>query len=209
MVQLAGLLCLLAVGSPDAAATPWYQDWTGIRAAAVAVKTIETAFVQTRHLRILRKPLVSRGVMAYRRPNDLRWEYQSPLQTLLLVRGGVVERLIKHGGQWVPDASARLEAMKIVIGEISLWLDGNFAASKTFRAELRPAGKGEPPHVELVPLDKSLGKIISRIAIRFGERPGTVTAIDIFEAGEGVTHIAFENARYGEAIPDARFAAPH
>jgi len=208
VVHLAGLLCLLAAGSPDAKAAPWYQDWATIRAAAASVKTIEAAFVQTRQLRILRKPLVSRGAMAYRRPNDLRWEYQSPLETLLLVRGGAVERLLKHHGQWVPDASARLEAMKVVIGEISLWLDGNFGASKTFRAELRPAGKGEPPHVALVPVDKSLGKIISRIAIRFGERPGTVRAIDIFEEGEGVTHIAFENARYGEAIPDSRFEPP-
>ncbi len=208
MVELVGLLCLLAAGSPDGGAAPWYHDWDGIRTAAAGVRTIEAAFVQTRTLKILRKPLVSRGVMAYRRPNDLRWEYQSPLATLLLVRGGAVERLIRHGTEWVPDASARLEAMKIVIGEINLWLDGNFRASKTFRAELRAAGGSGAAQVNLVPVDKSLGKIISRIAIGLGERPGTVSAIDIFEEGEGVTHISFENARYGEAIPDARFEPP-
>jgi outer membrane lipoprotein carrier protein len=202
------LLALLAAGSPDAGAGPWYQDWAGIRAAASSVKTIEADFVQTRQLKILRKPLVARGVIAYRRPNDLRWEYQSPLETLLLVRGGAVERLSKHGGQWVPDASARLEAMKIVIGEINLWLDGNFAASRTFRAALRAASQDEPARVELAPVDKALGKIISRIVLRLGERPGTVSAIDIFEEGEGSTHIVFENARYGGAIPDSRFAPP-
>jgi hypothetical protein len=186
----------------------WYQSWNSIRAAAAGIKTIETSFVQTRTLKILTRPLVSRGIMAYRRPNDLRWEYQSPLKTLLVVRGGNVRRLIEHDGVWVADASAKLEAMKIVLGEINLWLDGNFSASRTFRPELRLAQAGQPARVELFPVDPSLGKIISHIAIVFAERPGTVSAIDIHEEGEGVTHITFEDAHYGSPIPDQRFEAP-
>jgi len=139
--------------------------------------------------------------MAYRRPSDLRWEYRSPLQTLLVVRAGNVQRLIRHGGVWVADASAKLEAMKIVLGEINLWLDGNFASSRTFRPELRPAQPGQPARVELYPVDPSLGKIISRITITFAERPGTVNAIDIIEEGEGVTHITFEDATTTEPSP--------
>jgi outer membrane lipoprotein-sorting protein len=203
------LACLLLVASPArSAAAPWYQDWNSIRQAAAGIKTIETSIVQTRTLKILSRPLVSRGIMAYRRPNDLRWEYRSPLQTLLVVRAGNVRRLIKHDGVWVADASAKLEAMKIVLGEINLWLDGNFSSSRTFRPELRPAQAGQPARVELHPVDPSLGKIISRITIIFGERPGTVDAIDILEEGEGVTHIAFEGAHFGAAIPDQQFEAP-
>jgi hypothetical protein len=127
---------------------------------------------------------------------------------LLVVRKGNAQRLLKHGREWVTDHSAKLEVMKLVLGEISLWLDGNFAASKTFRPELHPASKAAPAHVALVPLDPQLGKIIARIAIVFGERPGSVSAIDIFEQGEGTTHIAFENPRYNEAIPDERFDTP-
>jgi outer membrane lipoprotein-sorting protein len=191
------------------AATPaWYESWDGIRKAASTIRSIETSFVQTRTLKILTRPLISRGVMAYRRPNDLRWEYQSPLQTLLVVHGGDVQRWIKHGASWVPDASAKLEAMKIVLGEIGLWLDGNFAASRTFKPELRRATTSAPAHVDLVPIDPSLGRIISRIAITFGAQPGTVSAIDIVEDREGVTHIAFENATFNRAIPDERFRAP-
>ena len=199
---------LLAV-SPAHAAAPWYQDWSSIRQAAAGIKTIEALFVQTRTLKILSRPLVSKGLMAYRRPNDLRWEYRSPLQTLLVVRAGNVRRLIKHDNAWVVDSSAKLEAMKIVLGEINLWLDGNFSSSRTFRPELRPAQPGQPAQVELKPVDPSLGKIISRIVIVLGEHPGTVNAIDIFEEGEGVTHIAFEDAHFGRAIPDQQFEAPH
>lgn len=208
MIARSVLLWLTLVSSAPALATPWYQDWEGIRKAAATVKTIETSFVQTKTLKILSKPLVSRGVMAYRRPNDLRWEYQSPLQTLLVVRRGNAQRLLKHGPEWVTDSSAKLEAMKVVLGEISLWLDGNFGASKTFKPELRPAAGGQPAHVALSPIDPSLAKIISRIAIVFGERPGTVSAIDIYEGTLGVTHIAFENSRFDTEIPDSRFEVP-
>jgi len=200
---------LLLAAPPARGAEPaWYQDWNSIRRAAAGIKTIEASFVQTRTLKILSHPLVSRGIMAYRRPNELRWEYRSPLQTLLVVRAGNLRRLIKHGGVWVADASAKLEAMKIVLGEINLWLDGNFSSSRTFRPELRPAQPGQPARVELHPVDPSLGKIISRIIITFAERPGTVNAIDILEEGEGVTHITFEDAQFDRAIPDEQFEPP-
>jgi len=204
------LLCVvgLLLSVRPATAATWYGDWASIRRAAANIKSIETGFVQTRTLKILTRPLVSRGVMAFRRPGDLRWEYQSPLQTLLVARSGNIHRLIKHDAAWVADASGRMEAMKIVLGEINLWLDGDFSSSKTFRPELRPARAGQAAHVALIPLDPSLGKIIARITIGFGERPGTVSAIDIFEEGEGVTHIVFENARYGQNIPDQRFEPP-
>ena len=204
------MLCvagMLLSARPVAAAT-WYDDWASIRKAAASIKSIETSFVQTRTLKILTKPLVSRGIMAFRRPYDLRWEYQSPLETLLVAKGGNIHRLIKHGTTWVADVSGRMEAMKIVLGEINLWLDGDFSSSKTFRPELHPARAGQAAHVALIPLDPSLGKIIARITIGFGERPGTVSAIDIFEEGEGVTRIVFENARFDQSIPDQRFEPP-
>lgn len=202
---LAGAL-LLAPALASAAA--WYDDWAGIRRAAASIKSLETTFVQTRTLKLLRKPLVSRGSLAFRRPNDLRWEYESPLPTLLVAHGGDIHRLVKRDGIWVDDAGGRLEAMKVVLGEIGSWLDGDFSSSKTFRPILRPAQGQQAAHVDLVPADPSLGKLIARITLTFGTRPGTVDAIDIVEEGEGVTHIAFQNPRFDQAIPDARFQPP-
>jgi hypothetical protein len=131
------LLCVgwfAAVGSAASGGRPWYEDWASIRKAAASIKSIETTFVQTRTLKILTKPLVSRGIMAFRRPNDLRWEYQSPLANLAGRQARQHPPPIKHGA---PPGSRRqrpqLEAMKIVLGEINLWLDGDFSSSKTFR----------------------------------------------------------------------------
>ena len=208
-LAIAAAAGVFGLGAPvRATAAPWYADWASIRQAAASISSIEADFVQTRTLRILSRPLVSRGTMSFRRPNDLRWEYQSPLETLLVAHRGDVHRLIKHDGAWVSDASGRLEAMKIVLGEIVRWLDGDFSSGKTFKATLQPAQGALPAHIELVPADPALTKIISRITLSLGERPGTVRALDIYEEGEGTTHIAFARSRFDQSIPDARFEPP-
>jgi hypothetical protein len=208
MQALLALVSLLAADASVPPAAAWHQNLDSIRKAATTLKTLEASFIQTRTLKILKKPLVSRGVIAYRRPNDLRWEYQSPLAVLLVVRKGNAQRLLKHGTEWVTDHGAKLEAMKFVLEEISLWLEGNFSASKSFRPELHPASKNQPAHIVLSPLDSSFARMISSITIFFGERPGTVSAIDIFEPGGGGTHIAFEKSRYNEPVADDRFDTP-
>jgi len=208
MPALLAICCLLAADASTPPAAAWHHDLDSIRKAATTLRTLEASFVQTRTLKILKKPLVSRGVIAYRRPDDLRWEYQSPLATLLLVRKGNAQRLLKRGTEWVTDDRGKLEAMKFVLEEINLWLEGDFSASRTLRPELRPATKQQPAHVVLTPVERSFARIISGITIFFGDRPGTVSAIDIFEPGGGVTHIAFENSRYNEPVPDARFDTP-
>jgi len=87
--------CLLLVAFPHGAQRP---PGTGLEQhppSGGGIKTIEAAFVQTRTLKILSHPW-SHEDHGYRRPSDLRWEYRSPLQTLLVVRAGNVQRLIRH-----------------------------------------------------------------------------------------------------------------
>jgi outer membrane lipoprotein carrier protein len=173
--------------------------------AARDVRTIETDFVQTRTLKILKNPIVSRGTMAFRRPSDLRWEYASPIQSVLVVRGGSVGRYIRRDSGWVTDSGAKLEAMKVVLGEINNWLGGDFASSKMFKATLQ---SGPPAIVELEPIDPSLKAIVSGIVIELGDAPGTVKSIEVQEGLQGTTHIEFVNSKHNVAIPDVRFAPP-
>jgi len=183
----------------------WAESWDAIRKAAQDVHTIQCDFVQTRTLKILNRPIVSRGTMAFRRPSDLRWEYTSPLQSVLLMRGGTAGRYIKRPEGWVTDSSAKLDAMKVVLSEINLWLAGDFNASKTFRPELH-ADPATATTVELVPIDPSLAKIISRIVLKLGAKPGSVDSIEIQEGAEGSTRIEFSNVRQNAQIPEERFA---
>jgi outer membrane lipoprotein-sorting protein len=185
-------------------AADWRSSWDSVRSAARNVETIKADFVQTRTVRILKHPIVSRGRFAYRRQGDLRWEYTSPIKSVMVLRGGSVERYIGRGDGFVRDSSAKLDAVASVVQEINLWLGGDFTKSKTFRPSLaRAGGKAK---VDLVPVDPTMRAIISRIELVFGEAPGTVESIVIDEGSEGKTQIDFDGVRINEGVTDADFA---
>ncbi len=183
----------------------WSDDWDSIRRAADQIQTLEADFVQTKNLEILSKPLVSRGTLSSRRPGELRWEYQSPLRSVLLANPRGVKRYVYKGGKWVPDAGAKVEAIRAVLAEMNLWLRGSFQESKVFEATLR---SGSPTRIELVPRDAAMKKYITRIWLVLGEKPGVLTAIDIEESKKASTHIEFSNVKLNAPIPSERFEPP-
>jgi outer membrane lipoprotein-sorting protein len=202
-LALCGIAIAMAVASA-ASAGDWTESWEKIRLAAQDVRSIRADFVQTRTVRILKSPIVSRGRLVYRRPDDLRWEYTDPFKSLLLVRAGTVERYIRRDEGLVRDSSAKADAMAAVIREINIWLKGDFSASKMFRSSLILADN--TTKIELVPIDPSMRSIISRIVLTPVSRPGMVESISIDEGAEGTTRINFNGVRINEGVADADFA---
>jgi len=68
-------LALLCVG--------WADSWDQLKTMAGTVTSVQAEFVQEKHLPILAKPLVSKGVFYYQAPRSLRWEYRWPVQSIL------------------------------------------------------------------------------------------------------------------------------
>jgi hypothetical protein len=88
----------------------WSSSWDSIRAAARDIQAIQANFTQEKHLQILSRPLQSRGRLVFAAPDRLRWEYQAPLPSVLLMNAGQVQRFVKTGPTWTEDASAALPA---------------------------------------------------------------------------------------------------
>ncbi len=192
---LFGLLLLPILGA-------WSDDWGSIKRAATEVQTLEADFVQTKHLEILSHPLVSKGRFAYRRPGDLRWEYASPLRSVLLATPNGVRRYVHREGRWVPDASAKVEAVGAVLAEMNLWIRGDFERSKAFDATLEP---GSPARVKLAPKDAAMKRYIARVVLELGAAPGVIGAVVIEEGPKASTRIEFSNVKRNQPIPDDRF----
>ena len=91
VVGLAGIVLAICFCSG------WADTWDGIRAAAERVESLSAEFVQAKHLPILTRPLVSRGVLYFRKPDSLRWEYRQPVRTILLMHKGDLRRYRQSG----------------------------------------------------------------------------------------------------------------
>jgi len=180
----------------------WGDSWDQIRKTAKDITSVEAEFVQKKHMAILAKPLVSRGKLYFQVPRSLRWEYTSPVNSILLMHNGTVTRYIKKGDSVTKDSSARLQSMQIVLQEITMWMKGNFDANPGFRPELRPGRV-----IVLTPKEKSMGEIIQRIELKLSTRPGVIQSVRIYESEKSYTVIDFLNVKMNAKLPDSLFRA--
>ncbi len=178
----------------------WGDSWEQIRKPAKDMISVEAEFVQKKHMAILAKPLVSKGKLFFQVPRSLRWEYLSPVNSILLMHGGTVTRDVKKDGVVTKDSSARLQSMQIVLQEITTWMKGNFDANPAFRPELRPGRV-----ILLTPKDKSMADIIRRIELRLSDRPGVIRSVRIYENEKSFTQIEFIKVRLNEKLPQSLF----
>lgn len=177
-VLLAFLLC-----------TGWGNSWEEIRSAAQQIRSVRADFVQEKHLKILTKPLISKGVFYFRMPDSLRWEYTDPVQSILLMHDGETRRYIQSSGVYIEDETARLQSMQVVIQEITRWLNGRFDENPDFSATLT-----DDRRIVLTPKEDSLASIIRRIELRLSETPGLMESVTIYEGEDSYTRLVFQNS---------------
>jgi outer membrane lipoprotein-sorting protein len=178
----------------------WADTWENIRAAASRVDSISADFVQEKHLPILARPLISEGRLFYRRPDALRWEYTSPVKSVLLMHDGDARRFVQSDRGLVEDASVRLQAMQFVMPEISGWLGGQFQDNPLFDASLNGIDK-----ILLVPKDPGMARFIQRIELLMSDRPGVIEQVLIFESDDAFTRMVFGHTQVNPALDDRLF----
>ncbi len=165
----------------------WSKDWDQLRKDAGQIKTISADFIQEKHLQILSRPLISKGVFYYEAPGSLRWEYQSPIRSILMMHEGRVTRYIWGENGFRKDSGLSLQAMQIVLQEITKWLGGHFDDNPDFTASLEPDRR-----IVLTPKKKAFSAIIRNIELILSDRPGVIKSVTIYEGEKSFTRIIFK-----------------
>lgn len=183
----------------------WADSFAAIEAASRNVQSIEAAFIQTKQLKMLARPLRSEGKLYYRRPGEFRWEYEAPIRSVLIKNKQGTKRVTWRGGKFEPEADAKLLPVQRILEQLEQWLRGDFSQSTLFAARLV---KGPPARVELEPRDKALGQYIQKVNVVFSNTPGVVESIEIWEGPESVTKIRLEKVKLNQPLPANAFELP-
>ncbi len=178
----------------------WADTWDGIREAADQVASISAEFVQEKHLPILARPLVSRGVFHFRKPDSLRWEYREPIRNILLMHTGTLHRYRQSGDGLKAETGGGLQAMQFVMAEITDWFKGRFDSSQMFAARLEVGRQ-----IVLRPREAAFAKVIRKIVLQMADRPGVIESVTIYESPDSFTRLIFENTVLNTDIPEALF----
>jgi outer membrane lipoprotein-sorting protein len=195
-------LCLLILAS-SFPVIGWADSWEDIRMSAGKITSVRGEFTQTRHMKILARPLVSKGTFLFQAPDSLRWEYRSPIRSILLADNGKTKRFVQRNDDLVEDSSASLQSMQMVVGEIGQWLKGRFDENPAFTASLEPGRK-----IGLVPKEPSVAALIQRIEIVLSERDGVIESVTIFESRDSFTRIEFDQVTLNQPLKDTLFREP-
>lgn len=169
----------------------------------IRLLSIQADFVQEKHLKILVRPLVSTGTFIFQTPQSLRWEYQTPVPSILLMHGGRVKKFIKRDGQLVEDKGMRPDSMQFVLAQISNWLDGRFSDNDIFRVSFP-----DERTVLLTPKEQTFAGLISKIELKLADQQGVLDGVTIVEGPGAYTRMTFTNRVLNKDIPVSLFIDP-
>ncbi|MBI5603244.1 MAG: outer membrane lipoprotein carrier protein LolA [Deltaproteobacteria bacterium] len=180
------------------------QDLASLKEIAKNIQSIKADFIQKRFLPILTKPLLSEGRFFFCLPGSLRWEYLSPLRSVMLQKGDTIKLYHFSEGAWKPETTPAVESRRMVLAEINRWFQGRFDESKAFKPLYSP---GPPARVILTP-GEGIDKFIQRIEIVLSAKPGVIDRVEIKEPGGSLTSMEFKKVETNSKIPAEIFDTP-
>ena len=180
------------------------QDWASVKEAFRDIQSVKAEFLQERHLQILENPLVSEGRFFYLAPDSLRWEYLSPVRSVMLQKGDSVRLYHFSEGAWKQDMAQGVEARRMVGSEMSQWFQGRFEDSKVFSHSY---AAGPPGRILLIPKE-GVDRFILGIEIVLSDRPGVIERVEIREPGGSAIRITFRNVEINANLPPELFEQP-
>ncbi|MFP4039026.1 MAG: LolA family protein [Desulfosudaceae bacterium] len=180
--------------------TGWADDLNGIRDKAETINSIEANFIQEKHLEILKEPLISKGKFYFSAPRSLRWEYQEPVRSILLMKDESIRRYAETGSDMVEERSQGLEAIRVFLQDISRWMTGEFEGNPDIKAEVKSDNI-----ILLRPKSEEMAGIIQKIELKLTETSGIVDTVKIYEDRDSYTVIRFIDTKINQSIDEALF----
>lgn len=180
------------------------QDWEALKTAAGNIRTLKADFSQNKHLKFLKAPLISKGRLYYRAPDLLRWEYISPIKSVLLKDGDKSRVYQFLEGAWRAGNGQAVEVRNMVFAEINNWLKGRFTGGSF----LSPSYSSGPPiRITLTP-GAELRSFLESIELTFSDKPGVIKSVNLMESGGAQTRIEFTAVQINSGLPAKIFEKP-
>jgi outer membrane lipoprotein-sorting protein len=142
-------------------------------------------FQQQKHLKVLKKPLISSGSFTYDQNKGVIWKTLTPVESILLVNESRL--LTDQGEQAVPAAFGKV--FKAMLGGDLAHLTDGFTITGTDQLTSW--------QLELTPKDEMLRKVISTMVL---SGDNELRGLEIRESGGNITRIGFTHVMHPEKL---------
>lgn len=163
--------------------------------------SIEANFIQEKHLWMLEEVLISEGGFLFKKENNVKWQYTSPIEYTIIIHKGIFTIINNKKVKEFNINSNPLfrEINKMIVTAIR----GDFIDNPDFEAEFFE------DHVSymarLVPTNVNVSSILENIEIFFNKQNMQVVKVIFHEPGDDFTSITFLNKKINSDLSDDRF----
>lgn len=177
----------------------------GLAATARTTKSIESNFMQEKHLAMLSENIKTRGKFYFLKEDKLRWEYTEPFKYLFILNGGKI--FIKDDNR---ESKFDVNSNKM-FREINVILMGSVQGTLLNDQKRFSAGFFENKMsyiVKLRPLTSQLKQSLSEIIINFDKTDYSVTRMEMHEPSGDYTKIDFTGKKINIPVDNEKFIIP-
>lgn len=152
--------------------------------------SLKSDFIQEKTSSLFSEKIVSKGVMYFKKPVSLRWEYQEPNQSIFILDDN--QFFIKNGNNVSSNKSNLLfkEISKFIIELIT---GEEFKKDKKFQKSYFT--NGQYLWVKMIPQNKQFSQMYSLIEVQIDSYSALADQIIMFEKNGDQTIIKFVNTR--------------
>lgn len=174
---------------------------TKFDAASKKLTSINSDFIQEKHLSMMEADIKSNGKFKYKKENKVRLEYTSPFQYLMVLNNG--KMYIKDGNK-VNKFDTNSNKMFRQINDMMVsTLRGDVLHSKNYAVKYF---ENESHYLlELNPQEKTIKEMMQTIKIQIDKKKLFVTTIQMMELSGDYTKMIFQNITQNAALNDSEF----
>ena len=171
--------------------------------SASSVKAMHCEFSQTKSMKMLKREMKSQGVMYFKQPDKLRWQYTAPYDYTFLMNGDKVSMKSTKTTQKIDVQKNKMfrQITSIILNSIT---GGGLKSAADFTVEVYK--DNQTYFARLYPKKKELKQVYEVIEIYFNESLTMVSGVKMKEKTGDVTTVKLNNVKINPAINDSTFS---
>ena len=170
---------------------------------ASAMKGMQCDFVQTKRMKLLSKEIQSKGIMYFKRPNKLRWQYIAPYDYTFILNDDKVQIKSSKSTKNIDVQGNKMfrQITNIILNSVT---GGSLKSSSDFNVEVYK--KDNTYFAKLFPKKKELKQLYQVIEIYFDSALTMVNSVRMVEKTGDETRVNLINTKLNIAVDDKIFA---
>ncbi len=172
-----------------------------LAAHAASTNSIESTFIQEKHLWMLDEVLISQGEFLFKKENSVRWQYNTPIQYTIIIHNGVFTIVNNNKvSEFNIDSNPMFREINNMIVTA---IRGDFIDNKDFDAKFFE--NKDSYQAKLTPTNSQVSSMLQLIEIYFNKQNMQVIKVIFREPGDDYTLITFQNNKVNSKLSDDRF----